>query len=273
MKFIGKKMTEKEYRDHPAISRSELFWLSDSPEKFKAKMTNPEPQSESLLLGSVFHKLVLDNETFDDEYIVEPSGIDRRTKEGRDQYASWLASVGDRTVVSGKMYEKAAEMSLALSKNKMAMALLNGERECAYFWYDEMTGIDCKCRLDCLRELNGKPLIVDLKTASTCATDKWIRDSIKFGYPLQIGMYSDGVAANYGVYPDFVFIVIEKEFPYSINIFKSTAEYTNYGQDEFRSLIGLYKHCMDTNNWFGYLGESEQIQDLVLPSWLGGRDD
>lgn len=272
MEFKGKKLSEKEYREYPAISRSELWKIKESPEKFKYFMNNPEPQTESLLLGSVFHKLVLDNDTFDDEYAIEPA-IDKRTKDGREQYGNWLASIGDKTVVSGKLYEKAAEMSLALSQNKMATALLKGEHECAYFWEDEMTGVQCKCRLDCLRELNGKPLIVDLKTASSCETDKWIRDSIKFGYHVQIAMYSEGIRANYGVDPDFVFIVQEKDLPYSINIFKSTAEYTNYGIDEFRSLIGLYKHCMDTNIWFGQMGESEQIQDLVLPSWLGGRDD
>lgn len=265
-------MTEKAYRDYPAISRSELFWLKESPEKFKFHMNNPESPTESLLLGQVYHKLCLEPEDFDNEYAIEIN-VDKRTKDGKEQLANWLASVGDKTVVSRKLYEKAAEMSLALSQNKMAMALLKGEREHSYFWCDEMTGVDCKCRVDCLRELNGKPLIIDLKTASTCETDKWIRDSIKFGYPLQVGMYSEGIRANYGVDPDFIFIVQEKDSPYSVNIFKSTEEYYNYGVDEFRSLIGLYKHCMDTNNWYGQLGESNQINDLTLPSWLGGGEE
>ena len=271
MEYKGTKMTEKEYREHGALSRSDLWRIRESPEKFAYFMTHPEPQTESLLFGSVYHKLVLEPDDFGNEYAVEIN-VDKRTKDGREQIQNWLGSIGDKTVVSAKIYDKAVEMKEALSKSKLAMALLNGEHECAYFWQDEDTGVHCKCRLDCLRELNGKPLIVDLKTASTCETDKWIRDSIKYGYHMQVGMYSSGVAANYGVQPDFVFIVQEKEPPYSVNIFKSTTEYYNYGVDEFRALIGLYKHCMDTNNWYGQMGENEQINDLTLPSWIGGGE-
>ena len=35
-------MTEKEYRSHPAISRSELWKIRESPEKFKYLKENPE---------------------------------------------------------------------------------------------------------------------------------------------------------------------------------------------------------------------------------------
>ena len=271
MEYKGKKMTEAEYRENPALSRSALFLIDESPEKFKFFMNNPPEPTEALLFGQVYHKLVLEPETFNDEFAVEIN-VDKRTKEGKELYSNWLADIGNKTVVPAKMYTKALEMTRVINNSRLAKALLEGEKEHAYFWTDDFTGVDCKCRIDCLKQLKDKLVIVDLKTASSCRTDKWIKDAIKFGYDVQTAMYSEGIKANYGVTPEFVFVVQEKDPPYSINIFKATPEFTDYGYDRFRSLIGLYKHCVDTNEWWGYMGESEQINDLTLPSWLGGEE-
>lgn len=273
MIFTGKKMTQQEYREHPALSRSELILMDDCPLKFKYAMTNPIKPSESLIFGQLFHKIVLEPETFSEEFAVEPD-IDKRTKDGKERYNQWQSGLNDNiTVVSEKSYTKALDMARVVNNSRLAKALLDGERERAYFWVDEMTQVDCKCRLDCLKQLKDKLIIVDLKTTTSSNTEKWIRDSIKYCYDVQVAMYSEAVRMNYGVQPDFVFITIEKEPPYSINIFKADPKYYDYGYDHFRSLIGLYKHCVDTGNWYGYMGESEQINDLTLPSWLGGNDE
>ena len=272
MEYKGKTMTELEYREHSALSRSSLWNIEESPQKFKWEETNPSEPTEALLFGQVFHKLVLEPETFENEFALEPN-VDKRTKDGKEQYQNWLASVGEKTVVPAKIYTKSLEMAQAVNNSKMAKALLEGEHEKCYFWTDDFTGVDCKCRLDCLRQLKDKLIIVDLKSATSSNTGKWIRDSIKFGYDMQVAMYSEGIKANYGVQPEFVFVVVEKEPPYAVNIFKVTQQYFDYGYDHFRSLIGLYKHCVDTNEWWGYMGESEQINDLTLPSWLGGNDE
>jgi len=272
MEYKGKKMTNLEYREHPALSRSSLWVISESPEKFKYLMNNPPEPTEALLFGQLLHKIVLEPETFSEEFAVEPN-VDKRTKDGKESYNQWLSSLNDNiTVVSEKNYTKALEMAQAIQNNKLAKALLEGEKEHAYFWTDDFTQVECKCRIDCLKQLKDKLVIVDLKTASSCRTDKWIKDAIKYGYDVQSSMYSEGIKANYGVTPEFVFVVQEKDPPYSINIFKTTPEFTDYGYDRFRSLIGLYKHCVDTNDWYGYMGEGEQINDLTLPSWLGGDE-
>ena len=271
MEYKGKKMSERSYREHPALSRSSLWKIEDSPEKFKWEELNPSEPTEALLFGQAFHKIVLEPETFTEDFAVEPT-IDKRTKDGKEQYANWLADIGTKTVISQKIYTTCVEMAQAINNSKLAKALLEGEHEKCYFWEDDLTGVECKCRLDCLREIKGKLLVVDLKTTTSSNTDKWIRDSIKYGYDVQVAMYSEGIKANYGVKPEFVFVTIEKDAPYAINIFKATEEYYNYGYDHYRSLIGLYKHCVDTNEWPGYMGESEQINDLTLPSWIGGGE-
>ena len=84
-------MTIKEYHAHPALSRSRLWLLHESPQKFKWAEEHPEPPTAAFKLGAAFHKLALEPDTFDEEYAVAPS-LDRRTTDGK---ALWEKFVHD----------------------------------------------------------------------------------------------------------------------------------------------------------------------------------
>ena len=99
-------MTEKEYREHPAISRSELWRMNESPEKFKWFKDHPIEPTPALLFGQLTHKLLLQPESFNQEFVVAPA-VDRRTKAGREEYDAFLSSVGNHTIVSQDDYDKA----------------------------------------------------------------------------------------------------------------------------------------------------------------------
>ena len=73
---------------------------------------------------------------------------------------------------------------------------------------------------------------------------------------------------NTGKKPLFVFIAIEKEPPYAINIMQADELLHRRGYDIFRELIGIYHDCKQTGNWYGYLGKYNQINNLALPAWL-----
>ena len=51
-------VTEKEYRQNPAISRSELWRIRESPQKFKYYREHPPEPSAAVLFGQVFHKML-----------------------------------------------------------------------------------------------------------------------------------------------------------------------------------------------------------------------
>ena len=81
-------------------------------------------------------------------------------------------------------------------------------------------------------------------------------------------MYSEGVKKHYGVDPLFVFVVIEKKEPFAINVLQADENVLRRGYDLYRELLGIYHECKITNNWYGYLGESQIINSLSLPAWL-----
>ena len=60
-------------------------------------------------------------------------------------------------------------------------------------------------------------------------------------------------------------IVYQSDFKYFVFPKK---QYVKYGYDIFRELLGLYKDCKESNNFFGYLGKYDVINNLSLPSYL-----
>ena len=260
-------MTEKEYRQHSAISRSELWRIRESPEKFKWYREHPEPPTPALVFGQVFHKLALEPNTFYDEFAVAPI-IDRRTKDGKAAWAEFVESAADKTVIDCDSYHKAQEMVDCMYRVPFVKRLLDGEHEKPVFWTDDLTGEECKARYDALVEVNGQPIIVDLKTTTDASTDAFMRSAVRMGYHFQAAMYSEGYKQNTGKIPKFVFIAIEKEPPYSVNILQSDDAFLQCGYDIFRELIGIYSECKRTGVFYGYLGAYNAINNLGLPAYL-----
>ena len=258
-------MTEKEYRKNPAISRSELWHIRESPQKFKYYKENPPEPTPSLMFGQVFHKMLLEPVTFDDEFVVAPE-VNRRTKDGKQMWEDFVAE--KQTIIPEEMYAKAKEMCEAVKREPLAVKLLNGEAEVPFFWTDEMTGEACKCRVDVLNTSYSQPIIVDVKTTADASTDSFIRSAINYGYDFQAAMYFNGVAKNIGKKPLFVFIAVEKEPPYAVNILQADELMLQRGYDLFREYIGIYHDCKVSGNWYGYLGRLNQINNLALPSYL-----
>ena len=122
--------------------------------------------------------------------------------------------------------------------------------------------------VDVLNTEYSQPIIVDVKTTSDASTDSFIRSAINYGYDFQAAMYFNGVAKNIGKKPLFVFIAVEKEPPYAVNILQADELMLQRGYDLFREYIGIYHDCKVSGNWYGYLGRLNQINNLALPSYL-----
>ena len=261
------KLTEKEYRANPAISRSELWRIKESPEKFLHYRNNPQPPTPALVFGQALHKAVLEPDSFSTEFAVAPQ-IDRRTKAGKAEYEEFCAESAGKTILTADIMQTVQEMTAKINNHDFSRLLLSGEHEVPYFWTDELTGEPCKCRADCVTEINGIVYIIDLKTCETAETTEFMKKSVDYGYHVQTAMYTDGVQANINKKCEFVFIAIEKKPPYSINIMQTSPIFSQYGYDEYRHLLGIYHECKTTDNWYGYLGKFNEINSLGIPAWI-----
>lgn len=260
-------MTEAEYRKHQAISRSELWNIRKSPQKFQYYRENPPTPTPALLFGQLFHKMALEPTDVWNEFAVAPD-VNKRTKEGKEQWKQFLDLNDEKSIVTKEMVEQASAMCAAINNEPLAVKLLYGEHEKPFFWLDELTGEECKCRADCLNTSYSQPIIVDVKSTTDASTDGFMRSAINYGYDFQAAMYSEGTSKNIGQNPLFVFIAVEKEPPYAVNIFQADELLLQHGYDLFREYIGIYHDCKVSDNWYGYLGKLNQINTLALPAWL-----
>lgn len=247
-------ITNKEYRSREGISKSSLELFKKSPLHYKYSIENPKEDTPSLLFGRAAHKYILEKETFADEFAVAPK-IDKRTGEGKMMWVEFLESVGTREIIERDQMQQIIEMDKAIDSVPLARQLLTGVHESSYFWEDVPTGEICKCRPDCLTTYEGRPYIVDYKTADGCADGQFERNVRKFNYKLQVGQYTEGLfnceLEEYG----FAFVAQEKKAPYAVRVYICDPEFIREGQDEFRTLMGIYHDCKVNDNWYGYEGK------------------
>lgn len=261
-------MTEKEYRSSEGVSRSQLWRLHEgSPEKFKYQEEHPEDPTPALVFGQMVHKMILEPETFDDDFVICPE-CDRRTKEGKAIWAAFIEGAEGKTLIKAEDYDKALAMRNALMENDLVKKLLSGKHEVPLFWTDELTGETCKVRLDCFTPLSNGAVVIDYKTTSDASTESFMRSAINYGYDFQAAMYSEAVKRTMNKDVVFYFVAQEKEPPYAFNVLAADDRLVRRGYDTFRELLGVYHECNVTGNWYGYMGIENQINLLELPAWL-----
>lgn len=266
----GDGMTEKEYRQHPAVSRSDLWHIRESPEKFKYFKENPQEPTPALIFGQALHKYVLQPTTFDNDFAVAEN-YDRRTKAGKEAYNAFCVANEGKAIITQEMFEQIKLMCNAIFANEFAKKMLmhpSAEKEKEYFWVDEPTGEECKCRADLVVEIGDLSLVVDIKTTTSADTDSFMRDAIKYGYDFQAGMYTEGIKCCTGKEWQFVVIAVEKDPPYSVNVLQADKDFVQRGYDLFREYIGIYHGCKVSGNWYGYLGADNEVNELKLPAYL-----
>ena len=265
MKPFKTKDSNIEYHANPAVSRSMLHIMGKSPAHYKWAHDNVTSPTEALKFGTMFHTLVLEPEAFDAKYIIAPQ-VDKRTKEGKEIYQA--LSESKKEIVQQSEYESACTMRDNILENKYAKALLQGTKEMSFYWTDELTGIDCKCRPDCMTSIGDMNVIVDLKSCNNAESSAFMKDALSYGYDLQAAQYKTGVELVEQKPYKFVFIVVEKSPPYAINILEADSIFIRKGYDDFRTYLGMLKYCIDTGNWYGYTGQSGRPNILNLPAWL-----
>lgn len=248
-------ISQKEYRSLDAVSRSDLWEANKSPlhYKYQAEFGNKK-DSKALVFGSLVHKLVLEADKFDDEFAIAPN-VDRRTKSGKEEYDRFLIESEGKMVVTLEDYEIACAMAKVVQNDPEASRLLyegKPQYEQSFTWLDSQSGINCKIRPDCLNELDGQKYIIDYKTTDSCADGHFERSAKKYGYQLQVGMYSEGMFNQDFDDYKFIFIVQEKTEPYAVRIYDVDDSYRDFGMDLFHELTLKIAHCYEADKFEGY---------------------
>ena len=125
-----------------------------------------------------------------------------------------------------------------------------------------------KCRPDILIANDDLHVIVDLKSCNSADTDSFTKECLRLGYDVQAAMYSEGVQTKYPGEYVFMFIAVEKNPPYAVNIMEMDKLVVDYGYVRFRELLDLYAECKKNNDWYGFNGTQNIINKIQLPAWV-----
>ena len=245
-----------------SLSRSQLCHLLDSPRKFYEKhilKTFTSTTSINMMIGTLFHTLVLEPQNFNNEY-VHVEKFNRATKSGKAIYEAQIAHHGHKTWITDATcpgmqkiscadYNRTKEMVEALKLHPFYKIIKNGGViENSFFWQESFEGqqVTLKTRPDFYND----DVIVDIKTTISAKRDDFKRSIIKYGYHIQAAMMIDGLSACTGKnYNDFVFFVIEKNKPHIAQAFQADNEIIEYGRSEYRRAIRGYINMKKQNKW------------------------
>ncbi len=159
-------------------------------------------------LGTALHTHVLELSKWDEQIAVAPGDINRRTKEGREQWAAFEAAAKRKTVITADDAAQVMAMGRAVLGHPAAAMLLGlpGKAETTHMWTDASTGIDCKCRPDWLTD-DGS-IVVDLKTTKNASIQGFKRSVADYRYHVQAAWYLHGLEQATGRRPDqFIFLM------------------------------------------------------------------
>ena len=261
-------LSNEDYHADGAISRSGIMKFLESPYKYYAEYLNPNrPVKEStkaMDFGTAFHTIILEPELFDKKYIMKPQTqyLKDIGKNAWEMYKTTLEYVENcgLEVLSYEDFNLLADMNNALMNNKQARELIeNATYESSYFWTDEHSGLQVKCRPDILHT----NMIVDLKTCVSASSQAYQKAMIDGCYHIQGAMIREGVKKLTGRDISTVInICCEKTYPFEVGIKIISESALEAGHMKFKQALLDIKRCIEYNDWCGY---EPEIVDL--PTW------
>jgi hypothetical protein len=248
------------YHDDPAYSASDLKLITSTcPQVFyqskyeKVKLEHEPALKKAFRVGELCHAFTLEPDRAKHSYSV---CLNRATKAGKVQ-AEEMAAKGIEPITSQE-YELASSIANAVHTHPIAKKLLSkGYAEQSFWKDDKETGLTCKARCDFL---NGDT-IIDLKTTGegNSHPDKFIKSVANYLYHLQAAHYLQVIGAK-----RFVFIAVEKVYPYAISITELDGDALAEGLSLRQAALKQISKCHTDAYWNGY---SEKIETLSLPNW------
>lgn len=248
------------YFANKALSKSAIDKLLECPALYKAWLEgeDEEKTSAALAFGSLSHLLTLQPQEFDSQYAV--TDLNLATKEGK----AWKAALPDGIqIVKNDDYEKAQMMADAVRDHPQAKMLFQNyiAEEPIYWNFD---GVPCKAKPDIVAEVYGRRFIADLKTTESVNPEAIRKSIAKWGYHRQAAWYLSGMEAVGKPCEAFIFIFVEKTYPYLVTMCQLDEDALDKGMEECLRAVSTLKECQASGTWPCY---TREIITLGLPKW------
>lgn len=272
---LHKHLSADKYHSIRAASSSNLKALRGNQLKFISQYLNPQPMpsTDSMALGEMVHCLLLTPDHWNNQFIVVPEEVSKRTKEGKAYFEALEAD--PRLAVKQSLAEKASAIANSAAQVKIVRKILGHEnslKETSFFWDDDLTNQNCKCRWDCVNPELG--LILDIKTTAggVNATD-FSKTIVNYFYDQQAAFYID--AAKIAFSRDsfsFCFVAIDTSDPFDVALYILDDNSVDIGRRIYRENLNNYANIMSKLDkkeisCLTDIIQDKQFETLSLPHW------
>jgi len=275
--YILKHISNEEYHASTAISKSGLDLIAKSPAHYHAEKINEDPElkrerTKSLDIGTAFHLLALEPESFDANIAVDADKYPTKKECGRtieEQRAEFAAANAGKVIIrESDLDSKLRKMADSIRNHPAARYLLQGKGmvEASIFCKDTIHGVNCRVRPDWLRE-DG--LIIDLKTTKDASASGFDKAIWNYRYHVQAAFYMDMYEVVTGKRsPGFVLIPVENTAPFLAGepvLIEEGDDWLNIGRRAYLENIETYARCLETGKWPGY---GEKVRKSMPMPWM-----
>ena len=227
MAEIYKNLPFSEYQKIEAWRSHDLMTLAQCG--FRWANQSSLHETPALLEGRVQHTVFLELDSFNGEFIIEPD-LNRRTKVGKEQYAEWAETIGDRTPIKRALYETCMERRAAI-EHLVPKPEHDVELTVVFDWLDQK----CKSRFD----WHDGECVLDLKTCRDASPRGFRRSISTFRYYQQAAFYLTAARAA-GLRADrFWFLAQEKAHPFPHQWYTLSGAAIEYGDQQNEQALAL----------------------------------
>ena len=208
------------------LSYSALTNFAKSPNHLLSYWNRVFEPTPAMLFGSLLHKMILEPETFSQQYAVY---------EGTRRGKIWeeFKAVNDQMdIVTTKEYNHAYKVYEMAKNNDVFRNLLMKTTETEKQLYWEFEGVKYRGFADMI----GEGFVADIKT-TVDAGSKFERDLWYNDYPLQAVMYLQ----NFKPGTKYYIIAIEKGEPYNVQVYEMGEELLEKAEIKYRYLNDKFK--------------------------------
>jgi len=259
MGMLKLDLPNEDYHKSSGISKSQLDIFRRSAYHYWSVFIDPRAperkETDAMRQGTIIHAAVLEPERFEAEYKVAPCK-DKRTKKWKD----FMLECGDGfSPITQAEYERAMRCHEAVRNHAWANAALSdGQAEVSAFAEEPEAGnLEVRSRFDWITTSGA---LVDLKT-SLDASPWGFRKSVRtFKYDLQAAMYKRVAELNHIADACFLFVVVEREFPFGVGVYQLSADAMAKGLANYHDLTSRFQECLRTDVWPGYTKTLETLE-------------
>lgn len=261
--MIDYELANEAYHQRPELSSSDGKAVDQKSVKhwWANKSIHKDP-TPAMIKGTAAHEFLFEPDA--NNIVRGPD--DRRTKWWKEAAAE--ADAKGKLILKASDYDAAMSMADAVRENVHAADILNADdamSEFSVFNEDPDTGLKLRCRPDWYSP--SKKRLVDLKTTLNASPERggFEKQFFNLSYPLQCAWYeqvlfNEGLPVN-----EIIFIGVENEFPYCVQVFRISWDVIAYGRKRMRRALDKIRRAEETGLYTtGW--PSEHV--INLPEWM-----